>query len=208
MRGRRTWHKTQCARRIRSTSTCDTISYGNLFLRGSLWSLMSSRMISMQMSWQSRSTTRLFVITGIFWWTFDAFFGVRMVISWFRSTSRSIFCCLRFRIIRSLFFLVKECLDFQNVEYLRVNFRELRHFYLAIFENKIVVFTWRWFSRVVDVCSMRLLLLVLRLGGFIDLRLVFESLFWSSEFDMSSLRYDDVSTLRCRALSCKKQGGY
>ena len=53
---------------------------------------------------------------------------------------------------------------------------------------------------------MRLLLLVLRLGGFIDLRLVFESLFWSSEFDMSSLRYDDVSTLRCRALSCKKQG--
>ena len=138
--------------------------------------------------------------------TFDAFFGVRMAISWFRSTSRSIFCCLRFWIIRSLFFLVKECLDFQNGEYLRVNFRELRRFYLAIFENKIV-FTWRWLSRV-DVCSMRLLLLVLRLGGFIDLRLVFESLFWSSEFEMSSLRYDDVSTLRCRALSCKKQGGY
>ena len=59
---------------------------------------------------------------------------------------------------------------------------------------------------VVDVCSMRLLLLVLRLGGFIDLRLVFETLFWSSEFDMSSLRYDDVSTLRFRALSCKKRG--
>ena len=31
---------------------------------------------------------------------------------------------------------------------------------------------------------------------------------WSSEFDISSLRYDDVSTLRCRALSCTKQGGY
>ena len=32
--------------------------------------------------------------------------------------------------------------------------------------------------------------------------------FWDSEFDMSSLRYCDVSTLRCCASSCTVQGEY
>ena len=36
-RGRRTWHKTQCARRTRSTSTCDPPFCGSLFFRGDVW---------------------------------------------------------------------------------------------------------------------------------------------------------------------------
>ena len=35
-RGQGTSHKSQCVRRTRNTSTCDTIFCGNLFLRGSL----------------------------------------------------------------------------------------------------------------------------------------------------------------------------
>ena len=35
-RGQSTWHKTQCVRRTRNTSTSDTIFCGNLFLRRSL----------------------------------------------------------------------------------------------------------------------------------------------------------------------------
>ena len=36
-RGRRTWHKTQCVRRTRSTSTCEPPFCGSLFLGRDIW---------------------------------------------------------------------------------------------------------------------------------------------------------------------------
>ena len=88
--------------------------------------------------------------------------------------------CLRFRMImRSLFFLVQLVGPVLGTSISRksgimgvilVNFRELRRFYLVISKQIIIfIFTWQWFSKVVYVYSMRLLLLGLRFGGLIEL---------------------------------------
>ena len=97
-RGRSTWHKTQCSRRTRSTSTCDPRFCGSLFFFGELFGYSS-------LSFEQCNIPPLHVLHISSCTEEGGCFSPCSV----QSTIKSSVCsCLRFRILMwSLFFLVQ-----------------------------------------------------------------------------------------------------